>query len=47
MKQMEKRIFVISTWPHGFQALYMTLGSNEKKVKYLKIFRCGSYKVNF
>ena len=37
MKQMGRSIFVISIGPHGFQASYLTLGSNEENVKYHKI----------
>ena len=37
MKQVEKRIFVISIQPHGFQASDLTLGSDDENVKYFLI----------
>ena len=37
MKLVEKRIFVISIWLHGFQASDLTLGSDDKNVKYFLI----------
>ena len=37
MEQVEKIIFVISIRPHGFHASYLTLGNDDKNVKYFLI----------